>query len=88
MRLTLGHLLATSVALDHLTRSGISALDLIRRHASGDWGDIDPEDHSANNQALRNGSRLLSAYRIGSERVYVITEWDRSATTILLASEY
>lgn len=83
-----GHLLATPTALDHLTRSDASPFDLIRRHTSGDWGDIHPDDRILNDQAVRNGSRLLSAYRIGSERIYVITEWDRSATTMLLASEY
>lgn len=83
-----GRLLATSAALDLLACSGTHPLGLIRRHASGDWGDIHPEDCELNDQAVRNGSRLLSAYRIGSERIYVITEWDRSATTMLLASEY
>lgn len=83
-----GRILSTPAALEHLTRSGSSPLDIIRRHTSGDWGDIHPDDRTLNDEAVRNGSRLLSAYRIGSERIYVITEWDRSATTILLASEY
>lgn len=88
MRFPTGRIVATPAALNHLNHSGTSALDLIHRHTSGDWGDIHPEDRAANNQALRNGYRLLSAYRIGSERIYVITEWDRSYTTVLLASEY
>lgn len=83
-----GHLVAPPSALDHLSRSGASAFDLIHRHASGDWGNIHLDDRALNDRAVRSGSRILSAYRIGSERIYVITEWDRSATTILLASEY
>ncbi|QSI34340.1 plasmid related protein [Variovorax sp. RKNM96] len=61
---------------------------LIGRHAHGDWGDIHAEDRKLNDQAVRNGLRLLSAYEIGGVKVYVITEWDRSYTTVLLASEY
>lgn len=83
-----GRLLATPTALDHLTGSGVDTLNIIRRHTSGDWGDIHPDDRHLNDQAVRNGSRVLSAYRIGTELIYVITEWDRRATTILLASEY
>jgi hypothetical protein len=83
-----GDVHATPVALKHLACAGVSALDLLRRHVSGDWGDVSADDRLANDQAVRKGTRLLSAYRIGSERVYLITEWDRSSTTILLASEY
>ncbi|MGJ7546811.1 plasmid related protein [Variovorax sp. LT1R16] len=83
-----GRLLATPAALDRLKRAGSSAEELLLRHASGDWGDIHPEDRVLNDQALRTGSRLLSAYRFDSGRIYIITEWDRSCTTVLLASEY
>ena len=61
----------------------------LRRHHCGDWGDLDAEDQQHNEDALASQSRLLSAYQTSSgERLYIITEWDRSRTTILLASEY
>lgn len=58
------------------------------RHLSGDWGDIDPEDRGVNEQALIAGERLLSSYNIRDERLWIITEWDRSVTTLLLPEEY
>ena len=62
----------------------------MRRHHCGDWGDeLCAEDKAANEQALKDGSRLLSCYRTpAGDRLYIITEWDRSMTTILLPSEY
>jgi len=67
-----------------------SPAELIGRHLSGDWGTVDKDDWRANDRALREGTRLLSAYELPhtGEKVWVITEWDRSATTILLPSEY
>ncbi len=58
------------------------------RHASCDWGDLDPEDTKANDDALVNGDRLFSAYKKNSDKIWIITEWDRSATTILFPDEY
>jgi hypothetical protein len=64
------------------------------RHASGDWGDVDKEDRQANNQALKEGTRLLSAYnderfpKNGVATIWIITEADRSATIILFPDEY
>ena len=62
----------------------------LRRHHCGDWGDeLCAEDKAANEQALKDGSRLLSCYRTpAGDRLYIITEWDRSMTTIMLPSEY
>jgi len=61
----------------------------LTRHISGDWGEVDAEDKAANDDALVDGTRLLSAYRtIAGEKFWVITEADRSATTILLPEEY
>ena len=61
----------------------------LRCHHCGDWGDLDAEDQQHNEDALASQSRLLSAYQTQTcERLYIITEWDRSRTTILLASEY
>jgi hypothetical protein len=59
-----------------------------RRHATGDFGELDPHDVTANLAALITGDRVLSEYRHGDVKVFVITEADRSRTTLLLASEY
>lgn len=65
------------------------ARDLLRRHQAGDWGDVDSEDKAANDRAVRDGLRLLSAYDLGDGlRVWLITEHDRSVTTLLLPSDY
>lgn len=61
---------------------------LLVRHVSGDWREMPPEDRVANATAIGDGSRILSAYQVGDERFFVITEADRSKTTILLAYEY
>lgn len=77
----------------------VSPRDLLSRHAGGDWGDLDDEDKQANDHALKDGSRILSAYNLGdpedrSERVWIITEAElepggrRYGTTILLPSDY
>lgn len=67
---------------------GVKPSDLLDRHLAGDWGDVCAEDNHANELALREGSRLLSAYRLGDVAIWIITEADRSATTLLLPSEY
>ena len=84
----LGRLVATPGALDSATHPELLAL--IRRHAERDWGELDAKDRRANETALRIGERLLSAYTVPSSgaRLWLITERDRSATTILLPSEY
>jgi hypothetical protein len=61
---------------------------LLRRHASGDWGSMDPSDWKANDAALKHGDRLLSSYDVNGTTVWVITEYDRSVTTVLLPEEY
>jgi len=66
----------------------------LNRHVKGDWGDVDDEDKLTNNQALKQGTRLLSAYnddrfpKNGVATIWIITEADRSATTILFPDEY
>jgi len=87
-RFPLGRVLATPGALGLLDRCGISPVVLLRRHQCGDWGELDIEDRQANAQALALGARLLSAYPVGSDRLWIITEADRSATTLLLPEEY
>ena len=64
-------------------------LPYIQKHSSGDWGDVGQEDWNANDKALISGERLFSAYQLGEHgRLWIITEADRSATTILLPDEY
>lgn len=88
-RLALGRVYATPGALEVLGRIGVAPADLLERHAAGDWGDLDAEDWRANEVAVRDGDRVLSLYPVGDgDRVWIITEWDRSATTVLLPQEY
>ena len=61
---------------------------LLERHRSGDWGDVSPEDVSENEVSVRYGFRVISSYRVAGERLWIITERDRSVTTLLLPSEY
>ena len=62
---------------------------MIRRHGSGDWGDLSADDVAANSEALKDGDRLMSAYSdVFDFKVWVITEADRSSTTILLPEDY
>ena len=82
-----GQLVATQNALDALPMTDIEAA--LGRHASGDWGELCDDDCAENDNAVRNGTRILSAYATaGGTRFWIITEWDRSATTILLPSDY
>lgn len=79
-----GRLLATRGIVD----SGIDTLAILKRHVLGDWGDLDEDDKRANQTALLTGERLLSAYHVDGKKIYIITEADRSATTVLFAEEY
>lgn len=88
MLFDLGKLLATTASLDHLELHHTSPIELVERHLRGDWGDVCMGDRCLNDDAVADGSRILSAYVIADIKLYVITEWDRSYTTILLASEY
>lgn len=60
----------------------------LRRHASGDWGDACPEDAKLNDESLKSGDRLLSVYGQGEKRFWIITEADRSLTTVLMPEDY
>jgi hypothetical protein len=82
----LGSVVSTPEALRLLGREGILAL--LRRHASGDWGDLTDEDRRANDEALLSGDRILSRYDVGDDSFYVITEADRSSTCCLRREEY
>jgi hypothetical protein len=85
----LGRIVATPGALSLLERHGMSPMLLISRHVGGDWGSLDPDDAAANDAAVSGGDRILSNYPIdGHDRVWIITEWDRTVTTLLLPCEY
>jgi hypothetical protein len=86
--LPLGRVVATPGALKLLMERKRHPFDLLARHATGDWGELCAFDRRQNQIALREGYRVLSSYPIGTERVWVITEADRSVTTILLPEEY
>lgn len=88
MLFQVGKVVSTPIAFIHLLNHDMHPLDFVRRHVAGDYGDICDDDILANTHALHNGLRILSSYLIGREKVYVITEADRSVTTVLLASEY
>jgi hypothetical protein len=85
----LGNLVSTPGALEAIERAGDTSLPYLARHAAGDWGDLDQHDKAENESALKNGLRILSAYRLADDtRIWIITEADRSVTTILLPDEY
>lgn len=84
MKFQLGRIVITRGAIVHCEVHSIDALSLLARHAAGDWGDLGEDDKAANESAVTGDYRILSAYG----DFYIITEWDRSATTILLKTEY
>ena len=87
MKFPLGQLVITPAALHALTREDV--VTAVRRHVTGDWGELDEHDRQENERSLREGYRLLSAYMDSSgTRFWIITEADRSATTVLLPEDY
>jgi hypothetical protein len=87
-QLPLGKVVATPRALKLLSEMGKDPFGYIARHAAGDWGDLCAFDRRQNEIALRNGYRVFSSYEMITGRVWIITEADRSITTILLPEEY
>lgn len=88
-RFNLGAILATPGALEALEDSNQIPAEFLNRHCSGDWGDVDPADAAENELSVEQGFRILSAYTTHKGvRLWIITEADRSATTILLPDEY
>lgn len=87
-RFELGQIVATPGALELIARSKADPLTLISRHVRGDWGNVHPEDAAANERALKEGTRLLSSYQVGGQKLWIITEANRSVTTLLLPEEY
>jgi hypothetical protein len=88
-RFSLGQLVATPGALQALAAAGQSPMEFVQRHQSGDWGEVNDEDRRENEYSVQRGFRILSAYPLRTGvRMWVITEADRSATTLLLPEEY
>ena len=79
-----GEILATPGALG----LGVDLMLCLFRHLTGDWGDMDEFDRQQNDLAVKDGSRILSAYQTPAGKLWLITESDRSATTFLLPDEY
>lgn len=86
-RFDLGQLFTTPGALETLSK--LEMLTMLQRHVKGDWGDCCPQDWQSNDEALVDGTRLFSVYHTTKgEKIWLITEADRSVTTFLLPSEY
>ncbi|MDT0631948.1 hypothetical protein [Rubrivirga litoralis] len=88
IHLSLGHVVATPGALEVVRDHGLDVVGLLHRHRDGDWGAVSDHDAQANDHAAAHGARVLSAYETAGGRLWIITEADRSATTVLLPSEY
>ena len=88
-RFVLGQTFITPGAEEALQIAGQTAIEFLRRHMSCDWGELSDDDIQENELSLKKGFRLLSAYQTGKgQKLWIITEADRSATTVLLPSEY
>jgi len=85
---SLRQIVATAGVHAHLVTNGIDPTPFIRQHNCGLWGDVPPEDAQVNDFSVLNGLRVLSSYLIAGERVWLITEADRSSTTLLFPFEY
>ena len=82
----LGQIVATRAVLEAIPNEAV--VNGLRRHARGDWGEVCQQDWQANEEALNDGARLLSVYKAGEAKFWIITEADRSATTVLLPEDY
>ena len=88
-RFALGRTFITPGAEEALQIAGQTAIEFLRRHMSCDWGELSDDDVQENELSLKRGFRLLSAYQTGKgQKLWIITEADRSATTVLLPAEY
>jgi len=88
LQTAVGQVVATPGALQLLEEAGEDLLSYLSRHCSGEWGDLDAHDRRENELSLEHGWRVLSSYAVGEKTIWIITEADRSVTTILLPEEY
>ncbi len=84
----LGHTVATPNAIETLRKAGVDTAELLDRHIIGDFGDLCDEDAQQNKLAINHDMRIMSSYQVAGQEVWVITEADRSSTTILLPGDY
>jgi hypothetical protein len=82
----LGRIVMTANAGQQLAATAV--VEGLKRHAAGDWGEVCPDDRQLNELSLVDGSRLLSVYRSGDKRFWIISEADRSVTTVLMPEDY
>lgn len=91
MKINLGQIVASRMIYGDMEGSSLFAREVVRslaRYQNGDWGDCCEEDCQANDYAAEHGERILAAYETSRGKIWIITEWDRSATTILYPSDY
>jgi hypothetical protein len=84
-----GQIVVTAGVNELVQQGRLNPSVYLQRHFSGDWGDLDADDKRLNDAALEQGDRLLSSYQVTPDlKIWIITEWDRSVTTVLLPHEY
>jgi hypothetical protein len=88
MRFKTGIHTATPAALKFIADNRVNVGTLLQRHVAGDCGDMDAEDKATNESAITHGGRVFSSYNVAEGRLWIITEADRSSTTILLPGDY
>lgn len=89
VKFPLGQIVATPGAIEALNEAGQTPMEFLERHKAGDWGDLSADDKKENDRAVIHGDRILSAYHTNEgEKIWIVTEWDRSVTTLLLPEEY
>jgi len=90
MLFALGNIVATPAAIEAMQINNVDIASLLIKHVGGDWGDVCAEDRLENERSIKNGWRILSSYPLNSagDKVWVITEADRSSTCLLLPDEY
>jgi hypothetical protein len=89
IRFPLGQVVATPGALSALEKAEQLPAEFLDRHVNGDWGDVPDPDKQENELSVAQGGRILSVYTTSAgDRIWILTEADRSVTSILLPSEY
>lgn len=86
VKFPLGRVVMTANAGQQL--AAMAVVEGLKRHAAGDWGEVCPDDREENELSLKHGSRLMSVYGSGDKRFWIITEADRSVTTVLMPEDY
>lgn len=90
-KFNLGTVVTTSMIHNRMesdSKFASSVISCFQRYTRGDWGSLSKSDKAENDKALRDGKRIFASYNIGSDKINIITEWDRSVTTILFSFEY